>query len=291
MRLQIILFLITLYSTLKAQDTVYFTDGSKQTCTVTNIMAEHVALLEGGGSTSVVSKFMILLIEYHNGKFELFNRAEKDLETEVKDPDETENKPVNSSYAKQSYIALNTLALTNADLAGSYEYISKNNKFGFGALGSYNFNTRSTFQNSFIGNLSNGRKKIDLGVFCKAYLNASTEKDVKVAAGLLIKYTGFTFDIIKIDSVQGPQGNTQILNYNKANGAQLATLLTFDGRVQLTDYFFLNGVFGLGGFTLRGTYKEEFNKTMNKNLQPGEQEVRYTFLPKLYLALNAGFNF
>lgn len=254
-------------------------------------MPEHIELVDGRGNPSIVSKFDLLLIEYHNGKFELFNRATKDLETYVLDEEDTENKKEKPSNSKQNYLSLNTFALTNADVSAFYEYVSANKKGGFGVMGAYNFNIRTTFQNIFFANLPNSRKLYDLGLFCKAYINPNSEKDVKFSAGLLFKYTRFTFDIIKIDSVSGPAGSSQLLSYSHSKGMQLASMGTLDCRVKLNDDFFITGLVGVGGFNLRGTYKDEFNKTINKNLKPGEQEVHYTFLPKIYFGLNLGFNF
>lgn len=169
--LSLLLFVLTSLL-LPAQDKVYFLDGSKLTCTVVNIMAEHVEFVNGQGNSSIVSKFDLLLIEYHNGKFELFNRATKDLVSD----EESEKKKVETSQFKQNYLSLNTLALTNADVSAFYEYVTPNKKGGFGVMGAYNFNTRTTFQNVFFANLPNSRKLYDLGVFCKAYINPSAEK-------------------------------------------------------------------------------------------------------------------
>lgn len=287
--LGLLLFLLTSF-TLPAQDKVYFLDGSKLTCTVVNIMSEHIELVNGQGNTSIVSKFDLLLIEYHNGKFEIFNRATKDLETNESE-EENDKKKVETSQFKQNYLSINTLALTNADISAFYEYVSPNKKGGFGVMGAYNFNTRTTFQNVFFINLPNSRKLYDVGVFCKAYLNSSSEKNIKFSLGLFFKYTNFTFDIVKIDSVSGPAGSTQILTYSHSGGMQLASMGTLDCRVNLNDSFFITGLVGLGGFNLRGVYKQEFNKEINKNLKPGEQVVNYSFLPKIYFGLNAGFNF
>jgi hypothetical protein len=61
--------------------------------------------------------------------------------------------------------------------------------------------------------------------------------------------------------------------------------------VHFQNGFFVQTMAGFGVFKLRGKYKEEYNKKINANIQPGEQVVNANYLPKGILSINLGFQF
>lgn len=269
----------------KAQDKLYLLDGSKKLVKVLEIGIDDVTyaeLSESGApfanDRSVIAKSEILLIEFKNGSVEIFNRPEKNsvstsqglVTNSVKKP---ENQIINSNL-----VYLNTLALCNADIALFYEYLLPQKKLGLGVMAAYNFNQYATFSNLNIAVLNNGKKNYDVGAFFNVYPSAFKKK-INFSYGLMIKYTSLSFS--------KNTGTPTNIVYAPAAGGQLATMLTFGTQRLLTKNMFLKTQIGIGGFFLKGDYKEEFNEVMN---DPSAKTVtEYTLRLKLYLGLNLGF--
>ena len=230
-------------------------------------------------SRIVVLKSDILLVEYKNGSVEIFNRPEKNSVITSRGmatppPKKTENQTVSSNL-----IYFNTLALCNADFAGFYEHITTNKKIGFGLMAAYNFNKYATFSNLFIVPLANAKKNYDAGGFINFYPRAF-KKRVTFSYGLLIKYTDFSFS--------KNTGTSTNVVYTATEGSQLATMVTIGTHSFLSKFLVLKTQIGIGGFYLRGDYKEEYNEIINAASPPGQQ-FTYNFLPKMYLGINLGF--
>lgn len=283
MRFLYLLLVLSLF--VKAQDKLYLLDGSKKLVKVLEIGIDDVTyaeLSESGApfanDRSVIAKSEILLIEFKNGSVEIFNRPEKNsvstsqglVTNSVKKP---ENQIINSNL-----VYLNTLALCNADIALFYEYLFPQKKLGLGVMAAYNFNQYATFSNFNIAVLNNGKKNYDVGAFFNFYPSAFKKK-ISLSYGLMVKYTSLSFS--------KNTGTPTNIVYAPASGGQLATMLTFGTQRLLTKNMFLKTQIGIGGFFLKGDYKEEYNEVLN---DPTATTVTtYNFLLKMYVGLNLGF--
>jgi hypothetical protein len=280
--------LCLLFFGMKGQDKIYYLDGNTKSCNITSLTDEYINI-ETNGAEEAINKSVVLLIEYRNGSIEVINLPRQDATFNPKEPYAPSEKARNRSDYKLNYASLNTLALCNADVAGFYEYMPKGQMFSFGVMGAYNFNLNATFQNNFLSRLSNAKKNYDIGATFNVFPFELTE-DIEIYLGVMIKYTDFSFDKVKIDSVKVSGGYSYNVSYSPAKGSQLATIITIGTHTFLSDQFFIRTIAGLGAFKLKGEYKEQFNMEINKNKTPAET-FTYNFLPKMYLGINLGFNF
>jgi hypothetical protein len=287
-----LLFIIFLLFS-KGQDKLFYLDGTSKKCKVLSVNSEVVQLIDENGYESMIARSYIMMIEYKNGFIDVFNYPQDDSEIQPANGENIDapKKDLRSSQFKHSYASINTLALTNADISGFYEYRPRDLPIMIGIMGAYNFNIRSTIQNNYINILANGKKNYDIGVTFNYLPESGDEDEEKIYIGAMAKYTDISFDVITIDSAGAPGSKTQILTYSKSKGSQLAFMATTSYQLHFGDGFFMRGIFGFGGFKLTGDYRKEYNYYANKNLQPAEQYHEAIYRPKIYLGVNVGFNF
>lgn len=281
-----------------AQDKIYFLDGS---CNIYKILEINdtellVAPLSESGtpfvnSNEVIPKNTVLLVEYKNGSIDIYNKPKTDLRYspgQKTSEKESEKRLVTNEFNFSNFGSLNALALCNADATGFYEHILPEKKLGLGLMATYNFNPSTTAANAFIDILNSAKKNYDIGLFANIYPNRM-KKRTSFFIGLLIKYTSFNFNSVIEEKV--PLSSSVNIKYVPSQGSQLATLVTTGFQTAMTKSFFLKYFIGLGGYNLRGTYKEQFNYYMNTNRPPTTPVYNIGFLPKLYIGINAGFAF
>lgn len=261
-----------------AQDKIYFLNGSSKAAKVLEISPESI-LIEGEDEPVTLKRENLLLILYKNGTVELINTPSQNLIYNPAAPVKFSGTNAERIF-KPNHFSVNTLALCNADVAAFYEYITRSKKIGVGVMGAYNFNLKATYQNQYIARLQNAKKNFDVGATVNIYPWAF-KKRTTFYFGMMLKYTGFSFDGIKADPVNG--GNTVI--YFPASGSQLATLFTSGTHTLFGQGFFIKTMLGLGAFKLKGEYKEQFNYELNS---AGYDRINY--LPKIYFGINLGFN-
>jgi hypothetical protein len=276
-----------------AQDRVYLLDGSCKVVKVLEIASEQITVVplsESGApfvdANETISKRDLLLIEYKNGLVEVYNRPEK---TAIYNSDGRLNKKSHGNSKDISYYnfaSLNTLALCNSDISGFYEHLVHSKKLGAGAMGAYNFNRYAGLQNALIAILPNAKKNYDIGLFLNLY-PSGFKRRATFFYGVLFKYTSFKFTKVIEEKV----GSAINISYAPAKGSQLATIFTVGIQIKITPTFFLKTMAGLGGFNMRGDYREQYNYQLNANRKTGDPVINAKFLPKFYFGLNAGFNF
>jgi sRNA-binding regulator protein Hfq len=254
-----------------SQDKIYLLNGECYKGKVTEVQTESIKIKNS--ERSVIYKDEILLIEYSNGLIENYKAPQADV---VYSQPGAENKIDMQvlNDLKRSRLSINTLALTNADLSCFYEYLTRDKSVGFGAMGAYNFNRYANAQNAFIAILNNSKKNYDLGAYINFYTDRKESKS-SFYYGVLFKYTDFTFSQLSDSS--------NVVKFTTRKGSQLATILTIGSHVNLTNDLFIKTLFGLGGFNMKGAYKEEFNRIIDAG-------ISYTFMFKLYFGINIGFN-
>jgi hypothetical protein len=159
--------LILAFCGIKAQDKVYFLNGSSKECRVLEIGPEQI-LVKTAEETEVLYPAEILLIKFKNGSTEIINTPTASV---IYNPAMKNNGKPNTTEKlhKPIYLSLNTLALCNADISAFYEYVPANKKIGIGIMGAYNFNLNATAQNLFIAILPNAKKNYDLGLTLNFY--------------------------------------------------------------------------------------------------------------------------
>lgn len=275
-----------------AQDRIYLMDGTCKVAKVLEIAPDQITVVELSESgapfvdaNETIFKNQIVLIEFKNGAIEFFNVPQQSL---VVHPNGRVNKPAARNadgFSFQNFASLNTLALCNSDISGFFEHLSANKRAGFGLMAAYNFNRYVTVQNAFIAILNNAKKNYDIGAFVNLYPSQFKKRNT-FYCGILFKYTSFNFTSLIEENI----GNSVHIKYIPSKGSQLATLFTIGGHTQLSKTVFLKTIAGLGGFNLRGAYKQQFNYQMNAN-NTSTTPYNTRFLPKIYLGANLGFNF
>ncbi len=268
-------------------------DGSCKVAKVLEIGPDYITIVplsESGApfvdANELVQKNAVLLIEYKNGSVEIYN---KPGQTAVFNPDGEQNKLIKKDKEDitfYNFASINTLALCNSDISGFFERLSQTRGAGLGLIASYNFNRFVTAPNSFLLILNNAKKNYDIGAFVNFYPTHFKRRS-NFTFGLMFKYTSFNFDRL----VEEKNGNTTIVKYIPSKGNQLATIVTIGAHRYLTKNIFIKTIAGIGGFKLKGDYKQQFNYFINKDNKPGDPVYNYNFLPKIYLGLNLGFDF
>jgi len=288
MRAAFFLFFLSCLFALNAQDKIYLQNGNIKTGKVIEISPDMITFISNNTEQSI-GKYDVLLIEFENGTYDLINPARETIiynpQTEVNPSIIQKQKP-----AKVNYVSLNSLALYNADIAVFYEHTTKNKLFGFGAMGAYNFNLKTTLPNLFLSFLHNAKKNYDLGATLNFY-PVQFSGETSIYFGVMIKYTSFSFDKVITDSTKNGNITSVNVSYTRTNGSQLATIFTVGTHTSLSDQFYLRTLAGFGAFQLNGDFRREFNSEINKHNNPNTQPVNYNFLPKMYLGINIGFNF
>lgn len=273
----------------KSQDKIYLINGVTLNGQLIEIGANKIILNTLSGKLNL-NKETIFFIEYKNNTIEKFNSPEKDfIYLETKELN-SENKFIKKKIFFSNQASINTLALCNADLTFFYEKILKRKIISIGGLFSYNFNVSTTFLNPFITILGNAKKNYDLGGFINLY-PFSFDKKNAFYFGLLLKYSNFNFT--KITEEKQLNGTAVGVNfiYSNSEGYQLATLVNFGFNHSFSNFFFIKSLLGIGGFNLNGDYREQYNFMINNRNNNKNPAKDVGFLPKIYLGINAGYNF
>lgn len=286
MRKLLVYILFFIAWVVKAQDKVYLQDGTHFLCKITEISNEKITY-QKSGETLTVDRLEVVVIEFKNGLTEIITPPG---ENTVYNPNNSKGNNKSAVYQKQNYFSVNTLSLVNADIAGFYEYLEKNKRFGFGFMGAYNFNVNATLTNAFIAILANSKKNYDLGVTLNYYPGRMSRK-ANFYMGTMIKYTDFSFRKEARDSTYINGVLVVNVNYSSAKGSQLATLFHVGSHINITEHFFIKSFLGVGAFRLKGDYKEQINIEFNKNRRSGTSPENRNFLGKMYIGLNIGYNF
>ncbi len=268
-----------------AQDKIYLLDGQKLEGKVSEMSSQKITY-KCNGISQEVDVDLVLLIEFFNGRTQVFHASQKDLYRPGNiHPERKEDKP---GIKWQNEFYINTLALFNADISLYYEYRLSTKRIGLGLLGTYNFNAYATAPNYYVASLNNGKKLYDAGAFISFY-SKNAHASLRFYYGLMLKYTALNFTKAKEDSVYSNNTVSVLVSYEPASGSQFSTLLNFGIHSDLTEVLFVKTSFALGFFMLKGAYKEELNSIMS-NPQNGYVS-NYSVLPKASLNLCVGLKF
>jgi hypothetical protein len=287
--MKLLLAILIFFSSLavNGQDKVYFLNGRTLMGKVTEITPSHIVLVTDAGNENL-QKEEVLLVQFKNGQFEKINEPVADA---VNGRARTaEIRTAKTLTTRTDNIGgVNTLALVNADISVFYERLIAGRKVGFGLMAAYNFNRSALLYNTNIFILNNAKKNYDAGFFLNFYTGDLSRKRT-LYCGVMIKYTGLSFSALREDSVRN--GNTTAVNitYTPSRGHQLATLLTLGVHRTINERLFVRTTYGLGGFNLKGIYREQYNYMSNR-FTPANERRNSTFLFKVYLAISAGYFF
>lgn len=267
-------------------------DGTCRTVKVLEITPDNIVLVplsESGApftdANETVDKRDVILIHYKSGRVEIYTVPEKNSVYNADGSQRKDLKKEGQTFAF-NFASLNTLALVNADLSVFYEHLIPSKYVGFGAMGAYNFNRYAILPNAFIAILNNSKKNYDAGVFANFYPGHFKRRS-SFFMGVLVKYTAFHFDRV----IEEKNGSAVNIRYIPAKGSQLATLVNVGLQVAFGKNLVFKTFAGIGGFRLKGEYKEQFNYLMNQDRDPGTPAVNYNLLPKFYFGINLGFSF
>ena len=229
-----------------------------------------------------LAKDEVLLIEYANGKTEIYTLPYREV---IHKPDgiPAEIKHVDaSSILNRSLLSINTLALCNADISIFYEYMLRENKYGVGLMGAYNFNLYVNSPNAYLAVVNNAKKLYDLGVYINFYPQQFKNR-INLYYGFMLKYCAFRFTSEFVDPVSNQ------ITAKPSEGYQLAPMLHFGTHNYISKNVFIKTLLGLGGIGLTGDFKQQFNYKLNSF--GANNNNNWSFLPKLYIGINAGFSF
>ncbi len=275
------------------QDKVYLLNGTSKSGKITEVSSDNILL--DAYESETIPRDQVLLLEFRNGSIEIINVPKQPVifnpasgEGHVKRED-----PKNPSF-NTNMVSLNTMALCNADISGFYERLLPGKKAGIGVMAAYNFNASSGAQNLFISVLSNAKKNYDIGLFANVYIGGFKKKNTW-HYGIFFKYMNFSYSKAIEEKVTSGGSTSINIKYTPATGSQLATIFTCGTFTDLSKTIFLKTLCGIGGFNLRGDYKQQYNYFLNKSAgqNPNGQQRSYnrTLLLKIYLGINIGYRF
>jgi hypothetical protein len=268
-----------------AQDKIYLLNGQKLEGKVIELSSEKITYQNGSESCKIDVK-LVLLIEFFDGRTQIFNSPGKDLYQPAKL--HPERKTGNPGIILQNEFSINTLSLFNSDVSLYYEYRLNPKKLGLGVIGTYNFNQYATSPNAFIAVLSNGKKLYDAGAFINFYMGNIYSKH-NGFFGLMLKYTAFTFSAVKEDSVYNNNTLTINISYKAARSYQLSTLFIMGLHSSITENLFIKPSLSFGFFFLNSLYKQQFNYLVS---DPQSGNIAdYSVLPKASLNICVGLSF
>lgn len=280
----LILFCLCLGTLAYSQDLIYLNSGSKFEALVkeineTSIKYKNVNNPEG--PTYVIAKTDVLFVEYKNGNVDVINKNPNPVSPKSNTPSAGENKetklpkPSDVYYMNKNSLMINGLALTNADITLMYERDLLQNHLGVMVLGSYNFNTRTTWPNLYLMDLANTKKNYDLGLGLNFY--PSVRKKSQYFIGVLVKYMNYSFD--REVTVQEEIGGFifEKIVIEKAQGYQLATMIVNGFQVRITPTFTYKAFVGIGPYT--------------GDADLMKSQLGQSGLPKMYLGLCFGYRF
>jgi hypothetical protein len=275
-----------------AQDRIYLMDGSCRVAKVLEIAPDYITVVsisESGApfvnSNEQLPKKEVVLIEYKNGRIEIYNPPQKSLAYTPQGKRKPDSEKNEAGFLF-NFASINSLALCNSDLSLFFEHLHASKKIGFGGMAAYNFNRYINYPNLWLGLLHSPKKNYDVGAFVNFY-PGSLKRRTNFYMGILFKYMAFSYSKV----TEEKNGNGTTIKYSPANGSQLATIVNIGTHSDLGNNFFFKTIAGIGGFNLRGDYKQQFNYFVNQNNGPGSDPVKINTLPKLYFGLNLGFAF
>ncbi len=295
MRVLLLLLFLTVVFKISSQDKLYLLSGECKNVRVTEIGIDEVKF-ETDSSNEIVLKETILLIEYKNGTLDVFNRAPESKIINLNSVNKKQINNQNKALFNYNLVSFNSLALCNADASVFFERILQNKKIGMGVMAAYNFNVEAISPNINIVILNGAKKNYDLGLFCNVYKKRFIKK-TSLSYGIMFKQTNFSFNSVAEDSIKTTTSTGVNITYTKSKGNQFATLFNFGTHTMVLPNFFIKTYFGVGGFNLRGNYKQQYNYEINKasnsntNQNGTPAQLNVTFLPKLYVGINLGYAF
>jgi len=292
--LKIRILYLLLFSCLftSAQDKVYLMDGTCRIVKVLEISPDTilvVPLSESGApfvnANEAIYKGDVILIEYKSGFVEIYNTPKN---TSIYSSNGVAKKDPKKAAEELAFNfgSVNTLALCNADISAFYERLTLSKKIGVGCMGAYNFNRYVILPNVALYLLNNAKKNYDLGAFVNFY-PGHFKRRTTFYFGLLFKYTSFSFSKVIEEKV----GTSVNIVYLPAKGSQMASIVDIGTHTYIGKNFFFRTLLGIGGYKLRGDFKQQWNYFMNQDRDPQKPQVHNNFLPKIYLGLNLGFSF
>jgi hypothetical protein len=267
-------------------------DGSKILVKILEIAPNEITytLISESGAPFIndhekIATKEVVLIEYKNGRIEVYNLPKKSLIYNANGTVRKELKKGSAEFAF-NFVSLNTLGLCNADISVFFERLIDSKRIGYGVMGAYNFNHRVISPNLFLSILHNAKKNYDLGAFVNLYTNPFKRRTT-FYMGILFKYLSFNYS--KVIEEVTPTGTN--IKYIAAKGSQFSPIFNVGTHSNLKNNFVFKTIVGIGGYALKGDFKQQYNLLVNKNNDPGTQPYNYSFLPKIYLGLNLGFSF
>lgn len=282
MRLIIILFFLTVSAFAYAQDVIYKNDGTKLPgVIITEINPTQIKYKKQdnpSGPNYVISKQLVLLIEYKNGSTEIINKtpeAVSPAKAEEVKPSKKEKEKNQSSesalYLNKNTLMINGAALINADATFIYDRELIDGHLSVSGLAGYNFNNKVTWPNFILQNIDETAKKnYDLGFGFNFY--PLTNQKVQYFIGMLFKYMNYSYNketkVYQI--INGIEYES--IEIKRTNSYQFSTMVVNGFQVRLSPTFNYKGFIGIGG-----------GNSYGNNSSVG--------LPKIYIGTCFGYRF
>jgi hypothetical protein len=268
---RIIFLFFVIFRIASGQDIIYFTNGGKLNCKVTEINEDFIFYKDTIGIEERIEKSKVILVNYKNGSVEVYNLPKQ----------EQAKNPINIKKAQQKLdncFAYNVTALTIGDVCFNYSKIVFNSIIDVGGSAAINFYENATIFNRKLTLLPRSRRNFELGVFINFNLNTNHYKKIVYQVGFFYKYNNFYYT--------NPH-NRLINGLEYRNSFKNSILFTFGFKYLVTQQVNLRFSFGVGLEKYDLAFVNELKRTRSR----GNNVITEPTAPAGHLGLTLEYKF
>lgn len=257
------LFIFLFY---KAQDFIYFKDGTKKEAKILEIYTDRIIISDSFNIPDEIETSNIVLIQFKNKTTQLFNLPNESIKT-------YKNKTL-QHYEFNNSIGFNVAALALGDVNIYLGTKFKNKKIDINSFGAYNISNRVTIFNNKFSNFSFAKRLAEFGTSINYnFIDYNSLKKHLVFIGFLFKQTYFQYHL---------NNNTvNIVQYNSKTTVINTFIIQYGVKYKPTKHLLLSSSLGVGV----GKIQDSFYKDLIQNSNSKKFQVR------AHLNLNVAYLF
>lgn len=265
-RVSLTILFFLLFCFFKAQDYIYYIDGTKEEAKILEIYSDRVVFLDTLKIPDEVETKNIVLIQFKNNTSQFFNSPTENLKTYI-------NK-TQQQYEFNNSIGFNVAALALGDVNIYLGTKFKNKKIDINSFGAYNISNRVTIFNNKFSNFSFAKRLAEFGTSINYnFINYNSLKKHLVFIGFLFKQTYFQYHL---------NNNTvNIVQYNSKTTVINTFIIQYGVKYKPTKHLLLSSSLGVGV----GKIQDSFYKDLMQNSNSKKFQVR------AHLNLNVAYLF
>lgn len=268
-RVSLTILFFLLFCFFKAQDYIYYIDGTKEEAKILEIYSDRVVFLDTLKIPDEVETKNIVLIQFKNNTSQFFNSPTENLKTYI-------NK-TQQQYEFNNSIGFNIAALALGDINFYLGKKIKDKNIDFNLFGAYNISNRITVFNSKFTSFSFAKRLTEFGASVNYnFTKNNLYKKRFVFVGILFKQTYFQYN------TNFGNNYTTIVQYKYKTTFINSFLAQYGFKYKPTEQLILSSSIGLGfGYYQSFFYKDLVSvNNYNKNSIRGQINLNVGYLFK-----------